>query len=189
MGFADIVGYTRQSRSVSPDELARMLETFESIATTIVTDHDGRVIKTIGDEILFVADDPRAMARIALDLVEVPDADFPELRVGAAYGAVLSKLGDVFGSMVNIASRLTSLTPPGEDPDRPRAERGARRRRRVPGAAQPQQGRPRLQPARDLDAEAAARRGRRSRPGGRAVARAVGRRRLRGSRARGSALA
>jgi adenylate cyclase len=114
VGFADIVGYTRQSRSVSPDELSRMLETFESIATTIITDNDGRVIKTIGDEILFVADDPRAMARIALALVEVPDADFPELRVGAAYGAVLSKLGDVFGSTVNIASRLTSLSRPGK---------------------------------------------------------------------------
>ena len=53
------------------------------------------------------------MARIALDLVEVPDHDFPELRVGVAYGEVLSKLGDVFGPTVNIASRLTSLTRPG----------------------------------------------------------------------------
>jgi adenylate cyclase len=113
VGFADIVGYTRQSRSAGPDELSRMLETFDAIGTNIVSEHGGRVIKTIGDEILFVADDPRVMARIALALVEVTDGDFPELRVGAAYGEVLSKLGDVFGATVNIASRLTSLTRPG----------------------------------------------------------------------------
>ena len=78
-----------------------------------MTNHRGRVIKTIGDEVLFVADDPVDAARIALGLVEAEDEGFPEVRVGLAYGDVVSRLGDVFGPVVNIASRLTSLARPG----------------------------------------------------------------------------
>ena len=113
VGFADIVGYTRATRDLEPDELAHMVETFEATATTLVNEHGGRVIKTIGDEILFVVDDPKGMARLALDLVEVRDDDFPELHIGVAYGDVLARLGDVFGPVVNVASRLTSLARPG----------------------------------------------------------------------------
>jgi adenylate cyclase len=115
IGFADIVGFTRRSRDLSPDELSAMVETFEATATAIISDHGGRVIKTIGDEILFVADRPEQGARIALDLIDAEDLveDFPTLRVGLAYGPVLARVGDVFGPVVNISARLTSLARPG----------------------------------------------------------------------------
>lgn len=115
VGFADIVGYTRMSRSLSADELAAMVETFESTVTSVIADHGGRIIKTIGDEVLYAADDPLAAARIALVLAERHEAheEFPQVRVGMAYGDVLSRLGDVFGEVVNIAARLTSLARPG----------------------------------------------------------------------------
>jgi adenylate cyclase len=115
VGFADIVGYTSQSRRLSEDELERLVEHFEGISNDIVTEHRGRIIKTIGDEILFVADEPRDAGLIALALVEQRDADelFPLVRVGLAYGPVLARLGDVFGSVVNLASRLTTVAKPG----------------------------------------------------------------------------
>ena len=115
IGFADIVGFTRRSRDLSPDELSAMVETFEGTATAIISDHGGRVIKTIGDEVLYACDDPLAAARVALLLADghLADDAFPQVRVGAAYGAVLRRLGDVFGEPVNIASRLTSLARPG----------------------------------------------------------------------------
>lgn len=115
IGFADIVGYTRQTRSLKQEELARLVDVFEERALAIVTGHQGRIIKTIGDEILFVADRPEDAAHIALELVEenIQDADFPQLRVGLAWGPVLSRLGDVFGPTVNIAARLTSVARPG----------------------------------------------------------------------------
>jgi adenylate cyclase len=115
IGFADIVGYTRQTRSLKQEELARLVDVFEARALAIVTAHDGRIIKTIGDEILFAADRPEDAALIALELVEehLEDEDFPELRVGLAWGPVLSRLGDVFGPTVNIAARLTSVARPG----------------------------------------------------------------------------
>jgi adenylate cyclase len=115
VGFADIVGFTRRSRGLSTDELAAMVETFEATATAVVSQHGGRVIKTIGDEVLYACDDPVAAARVALLLAggHRADEDFPQVRVGVAYGDVLRRLGDVFGETVNIASRLTSVARPG----------------------------------------------------------------------------
>jgi adenylate cyclase len=115
VGFADIVNYTRQSRSLSQRELSSLVENFEARALEIVGGRDGRIIKTIGDEILFVADDAASIARIGLELVEerLRDEDFPELRVGLAWGSALARLGDVLGPVVNVASRLTSTARPG----------------------------------------------------------------------------
>jgi adenylate cyclase len=114
VGFADIVNYTRQSRSLSRKELSHLIDNFEARALEIIGGHDGRIIKTIGDEILFVADDPEEIARIGLELVEerLRDDDFPDLRVGLAWGPALARLGDVLGPVVNVASRLTSTSRP-----------------------------------------------------------------------------
>ena len=82
----------------------------------LVVDHGGRVIKNIGDEVLFVADDLAGAADAALTMTSRgsdPDDPFPEVRAGLAYGDVVSRLGDVFGPTVNIASRLTSVARPG----------------------------------------------------------------------------
>jgi adenylate cyclase len=116
VGFVDIVGYTSRSKSLDETELVAWLEHFEDVATGIVVDHGGRIIKTIGDEVLFVADDPAAAAEIALLLTERggdDDDPFPAVRAGLAYGEVVSRLGDVFGPVVNVASRLTSVARPG----------------------------------------------------------------------------
>ncbi len=114
-GFADIVGYTSRSRQMSTAELATLIERFEEVTTRLITDHGGQVIKTIGDEVLFVVDSPYECALLALELLEqhVADDEFPEVRVGMAYGHVLNRLGDVFGPVVNVASRLTSVARPG----------------------------------------------------------------------------
>ena len=82
----------------------------------LVVDHGGQVIKTIGDEVLFTVADPAAAVEIALTLTaRGDDADdpFPAVRAGIAHGAVVRRLGDVFGSTVNAASRLTSAARPG----------------------------------------------------------------------------
>jgi adenylate cyclase len=115
VGFADLVNYTRLSRSVDSEELQHLLDQFESLATELMVEHGGRLVKTIGDEVLFVADDAHAGAEIALGLVESHrQADeLPDLRAGLACGPVLHRLGDVYGEPVNVASRLTSLARPG----------------------------------------------------------------------------
>jgi adenylate cyclase len=115
VGFADIVGFTSLTREIGEAELAVLVELFEGLASDVVAKTGGRVIKTIGDEVLFVADDVGTAAEIGLRLSEevANHASIPELRVGMAYGTVLSRLGDVYGEPVNLASRLTSIARPG----------------------------------------------------------------------------
>jgi len=114
--FVDIVGYTTRSRSLDGAELVAWVDGFEQDTTTLVVDHAGHVIKTIGDEVLFTVADPAAAVTIALALAargDDPDDPFPAVRAGIAHGAVVRRLGDVFGSTVNAASRLTSAARPG----------------------------------------------------------------------------
>jgi adenylate cyclase len=115
IGFADMVGYTSFARRANEEELSLVLETFETNVAEAVADNHGRVVKMLGDEVLFVADTARDGIEIALTLVEGAEADekLPSLRSGLAYGLVLHRFGDVYGSTVNIASRLTSLAAPG----------------------------------------------------------------------------
>ena len=114
--FVDIVGFTSRSKELSDADLVQWLEHFEAECSGLVVDHGGRVIKNIGDEVLFVADDVAAAADAALTMTargQDPEDLFPEVRAGLAYGDVVSRLGDVFGPTVNIASRLTSVARPG----------------------------------------------------------------------------
>ena len=114
VGFADLVGYTFRSRGMGGGELGAMVEDFESTATEIIARHAGRVVKTVGDGVLYTAASAVDGVEIALEL---PDAwaaeERPALRVGVAYGTVLTRLGDVYSPVVNLASRLTSLARPG----------------------------------------------------------------------------
>lgn len=114
IGFADLVGYTRLIRDFTELELTRLIDGFESLATAVVAEHRGRIVKTVGDEVLFVTDTAADAAEIALALnEEIAGAEkLPPLRIGLAQGAVLARFGDVYGSTVNIASRLTSVARP-----------------------------------------------------------------------------
>ncbi|HWM05193.1 MAG TPA: adenylate/guanylate cyclase domain-containing protein [Actinophytocola sp.] len=115
VGFADMVGFTTLTRRSTEAELVAVVDRFDALAAEVVADNHGRIVKMLGDEVLFVADSPADGAEIALTLLERADADedLPPLRVGLALGRVLNRFGDVYGSVVNIASRLTSIARPG----------------------------------------------------------------------------
>jgi adenylate cyclase len=115
VGFADIVGYTTTTRHSDADELSALLEAFEKDAAETIAARHGRVVKTVGDEVLFVTDSAADAAEIALCLADPARAELglPTLRVGLAMGPVLSRFGDVYGSVVNLAARLTALARPG----------------------------------------------------------------------------
>ncbi|MGW0180994.1 adenylate/guanylate cyclase domain-containing protein [Nocardia sp. NPDC003345] len=115
VGFADMVGYTRLTRHLHPDELSTLLEAFESTTTAAIAENGGWVIKNVGDEVMFAAESPAIAARIALEIQEstMTVGTTPELRVALAYGPVLQRFGDLYGSTVNMASRLTGVARPG----------------------------------------------------------------------------
>jgi adenylate cyclase len=114
VGFADIVQFTQLSREIDEAGLAGVVELFEATAADIIAAQGGRLVKTLGDEVMFSVDAPDRAAAIALDLAAMGDRpDLPTVRVGAAYGPVLPVMGDVYGTTVNLAARLTSFARPG----------------------------------------------------------------------------
>jgi adenylate cyclase len=111
VGFADLVSFTALSNELDDDRLADMVEIFESRCADVVAARRGRVIKTLGDSVLFVSEDPVRAIDIALNIIEVigKDSRLPDVRLGLATGSVIMRLGDVFGPPVNMAARLTGV--------------------------------------------------------------------------------
>ncbi len=111
VGFADLVGFTALSNQLDQGRLGELVEIFETRAGDVVAARGGRIIKTLGDSVLFVAEDPETAVRIAGGVIGVigGDARLPDVRIGLATGSVVTRLGDVFGPAVNMAARLTVL--------------------------------------------------------------------------------
>jgi adenylate cyclase len=114
VGFVDLVGYTALAEGLDDAELAALVERFSALAHDTVVSLGGRLVKTIGDEVMFITEQPAAAANIALRLAEASSSDdvLPDARAGLAHGPVLSREGDYFGQVVNLASRLTELAYP-----------------------------------------------------------------------------
>ncbi|NMO02658.1 adenylate/guanylate cyclase domain-containing protein [Gordonia sp. TBRC 11910] len=118
VGFADMVGYTRLTRHLDLTELTDLLTAFESATTAAVVSHGGWVIKNVGDEVMFAATDPRDGVQIAFAMQDAIHeaaqsiSDMPEIRIGLAYGPVLTRFGDLYGPVVNLAARLTGVARP-----------------------------------------------------------------------------
>lgn len=115
VGFADLVGFTALAQQVSDEELAETVEQFERLAYDVVIAGGGRVVKMIGDEVMFLVEDPVAAAEIALGLADASRdaAELSDVRVGLALGPVLEREGDAYGVTVNLASRATGIAYPG----------------------------------------------------------------------------
>lgn len=115
IGFADLVSYTSLSRQMNERTLAALVQRFEQRCAEVIAVGRGRLIKTIGDEVMFMAESPEEGALMALSLARIirDDPELPQSRVAFVWGRVLPRLGDLYGPTVNLASRLVALTPPG----------------------------------------------------------------------------
>lgn len=115
VGFADIAGFTRLARAMADEELAEMVNAFETGAADVVAAEGARLVKTLGDEVMFVAADPTRAVAIALAMHELEGsgAEPLALRIGVATGRLVTTMGDVYGDTVNLASRLTAIARPG----------------------------------------------------------------------------
>lgn len=114
VGFVDIVGYTPLADQLPPDELGQFIVDFERRASEAVTAHGGRIVKLIGDEVMYVVVDPDAAFDIARALIDAFDGSETTPRAGVAYGEMVARGGDYYGRLVNIASRIGDLAIPGE---------------------------------------------------------------------------
>jgi adenylate cyclase len=115
VAFADLVGFTRLGEDVPPDELGAVASRMEDLAGDVIAP-PVRIVKTIGDAVMYVSDDPAALIAASVDLSGAADQqgeEFPQLRVGAASGQAINRAGDWFGRPVNLASRVTGIARPG----------------------------------------------------------------------------
>jgi len=115
VGFADMVGFTMLSQHLGDNELAAVVARFEELAHDTVVALGGRVVKMIGDEVMFVVQTANGAAQIGLSLAEAYAGDdlLSDVRVALAIGPVLVKDGDFYGPVVNLASRLVGVAHPG----------------------------------------------------------------------------
>ncbi|HRB03699.1 MAG TPA: adenylate cyclase regulatory domain-containing protein [Ilumatobacteraceae bacterium] len=113
VGFVDLSGFTEMSVALSSAELRILIVDFEGRANGIVGDHDGRIVKLIGDEVMFSAINGTAACAIASALTAAAPAGTCA-RGGVAFGAVIASGGDLYGPIVNLASRLADIAVPGE---------------------------------------------------------------------------
>jgi adenylate cyclase len=115
VGFADIAGFTRLARVMADEDLAQMVQAFESGAADIVAGRGARLVKTLGDEVMFVCEGADDAVAIAAQMhgLPTPDAEVLSLRIGLATGRLVSRMGDFYGGTVNLASRLTAIARPG----------------------------------------------------------------------------
>lgn len=114
VGFVDLVGYTAISQELDGRELAALVTRFEAVTYDTVAQLGARLVKTIGDEVMFVTEDPEVGLRVALALTARTGRDdvLPRARAGVAFGPALAREGDYYGSVVNLAHRLVELGRP-----------------------------------------------------------------------------
>lgn len=113
VAFVDLVGFTRWSHDAAPHEISAVLTLFEAQAFDCIAEANGRVVKLIGDEVMFVCPAAADAARACLEIVEARDSQLLPARAGMSYGAVLRRSGDYFGQTVNLASRINAIAEPG----------------------------------------------------------------------------
>jgi adenylate cyclase len=115
IGFADLVGFTKISQDLEDNELAELVDYFETSAHETITSLGGRLVKMIGDEVMFAAERPDTIANIGLALAERHEQDekLPSVRVGLAWGPVLAREGDYYGPTVNLSNRMVKAARPG----------------------------------------------------------------------------
>jgi adenylate cyclase len=116
IGFADLTGFTALTQRLTSDELARLIAEFSAAVTDVVHTDGGRLVKFIGDEVMWVSATPEQLVKVAMDLVDHPRAHAADLQVraGLGYGRVLALGGDYFGNAVNLAARLVAAAAPGQ---------------------------------------------------------------------------
>jgi adenylate cyclase len=112
VGFVDLVGYTSATAGWSLRELTGVLIEFDLRTSEIVAAGHGQIVKTIGDEAMFVTEDVDDACQIALDLIATSGGTLPAVRIGLACGEMASVFGDLYGPDVNLASRLVDVAEP-----------------------------------------------------------------------------
>lgn len=120
--FADISGSTRLYEQLGDAQAFAAIDNCLARLRRLTEAHQGRVVKTIGDEIMAVFPDAGLAVQTACEMQMEMEAQPPlgetrvMIRIGFHYGSVIESQadGDVFGDTVNIAARMASIANGGQ---------------------------------------------------------------------------
>jgi class 3 adenylate cyclase len=121
--FADICGSTRLYETLGDAQARKVVSTCFEDLQSATNQHGGRVVKTIGDEILCIFPSTENAVQAAIEfqeLLSVSEYGMDEegfdlsIKVGMQHGAALEEDGDVFGDAVNVAARMVSFAKGGQ---------------------------------------------------------------------------
>ena len=113
--FADIAGSTKLYDTLGDAQAKTLIDECLGIMRGVVARYAGRVIKTIGDEVMCVLPDADsghlAAADMQLKVAALPAVSNVKraIRVGFHVGPVIEESSDVFGDTVNMAARMAGL--------------------------------------------------------------------------------
>lgn len=113
--FADISGSTKLYDTLGDTQAKKMVDECIGLMRAVVAQYGGRVIKTIGDEVMCVLPDADSGCLAATDMqlkimaLPVVATVKRAIRVGFHAGPVIEENNDVFGDTVNLAARMAGL--------------------------------------------------------------------------------
>lgn len=118
--FADICGSTALYDHLGDNLARRLMAQCIATMTGEVFAHHGKLIKTIGDEIMCTFPSAEAALHAACAMQHAVESGSYEgnhpmhIRIGFNYGEVICEAGDVFGDTVNVAARVAAITRAGQ---------------------------------------------------------------------------
>lgn len=114
--FADLCGFTALTEAHGDEESAELTNRFFGCVRSLLDEHDGEEIKTIGDAVMARASSATDAVRLGRRIVEEVGAQhgFPSIRVGMHTGPATQRDGDWFGATVNTAARVSAIATEGE---------------------------------------------------------------------------
>lgn len=104
--FADIVGSSLLYQHLGNVRAQREIDRLLTIMIQVVQAHGGQLVKTIGDEIMVIFEDPECASESAIALNLKIQEQNQSLRTGLAFGSLIFDDLDVFGNTVNRAASL-----------------------------------------------------------------------------------
>ena len=113
--FADVSGSTKLYESLGDQEALATIGRCVALMSSVCVGHGGRVVKTIGDEVMVVFASADKAAEAAAEMQSRISEHAPvggsrlAIRVGFHLGPAIETAGDVFGDSVNVASRMAAL--------------------------------------------------------------------------------
>lgn len=107
--FADVSGSSRLYKEQGNTQAKQSIDTTLEGTRAIITQHQGTVVKTLGDEIMARFDEPHQACQAAVDLQRRAEGELA-LRIGMSCGELLmDEHGDVFGDVVNDAAAVSHI--------------------------------------------------------------------------------